>query len=602
MAANDAVAVIDLAVEACTAYGRDDLLPRLAAARQRLVSPSVRVLVVGEFKQGKSTLVNALVGEDICPVDDDITTSVPTAVAFATARRAVAWYATDDGDGARSEVIAVDGLAEFVSEIGNPSNERRLGLVEVGVPSPILEPGLILVDTPGVGGLGSAHGAVTIAALPTADAVLLVTDAGQELTAPEIRFLANARELSPVVAVVLTKRDLYPAWRQVRDRDRDHLDANGFTRSPLYTVASPLATRDGEESGIAGLAELLGDLVAAGADLQRWAAGYAVHEVARHLEATLLSSRDGLADPGSATELTVDLERVQDRANRLRAESARWQVTLHDGLADVTSDVDHDLRRRLRAITGEVDERIEDGDPADWWEEFQSWLRQRVADEVTASYVVLAGRAEELAERVAEHFAAAEDTIDIGADATPPLPGLEALAPATPELAGVVAGVRARTSRATATGLTAIRGSYGGFTMFGMLGGMLGFTAMNPALVGVTMLMGRKSVREEKARQLGQRRQQARSVAHRYLDEVSFQVGKDLRDATRRAVRQLRDGFTARAEELQRTATERVEAARRAALTAEEEREARLADVEAELSRVRALAGKGDELLAGSGG
>ena len=72
MSPDDAAAVVDLAPQACDAYGRDDLVPRLTVARQRLFAPSVRVLVVGEFKQGKSTLVNALLRTDICPVDSDV--------------------------------------------------------------------------------------------------------------------------------------------------------------------------------------------------------------------------------------------------------------------------------------------------------------------------------------------------------------------------------------------------------------------------------------------------------------------------------------------------------------------------------------------------
>jgi len=68
---------------------------------------------------------------------------------------------------------------------------------------------MVLVDTPGVGGLGSSHGAATMGALPKADAVLLVSDAAQEYTAPELDFLAAARQLCPNVACVITKTDLY---------------------------------------------------------------------------------------------------------------------------------------------------------------------------------------------------------------------------------------------------------------------------------------------------------------------------------------------------------------------------------------------------------
>src|SRR4051794_1605781 len=74
---------VEAALRLATARGRPDLSARLAKTRDRLAHDRVRVLIIGEFKQGKSQLVNALVRAPVCPVDDDIATSVPTAVHYA---------------------------------------------------------------------------------------------------------------------------------------------------------------------------------------------------------------------------------------------------------------------------------------------------------------------------------------------------------------------------------------------------------------------------------------------------------------------------------------------------------------------------------------
>jgi predicted GTPase len=86
-APSQAIQAVELALRATDAYQRPDLAVRARQALQRLHNPRVRVLVVGEFKQGKSMLVNALVNAPICPIDDDISTSVPTVVRFAHSRR-----------------------------------------------------------------------------------------------------------------------------------------------------------------------------------------------------------------------------------------------------------------------------------------------------------------------------------------------------------------------------------------------------------------------------------------------------------------------------------------------------------------------------------
>ena len=91
------LAVIDLALRATSAYERPDLYARLERVRERVSDPTMRVLVVGEFKQGKSSLVNALVTANICPVDDDVATSVPTALHYAEAPVAVALHASAAG-------------------------------------------------------------------------------------------------------------------------------------------------------------------------------------------------------------------------------------------------------------------------------------------------------------------------------------------------------------------------------------------------------------------------------------------------------------------------------------------------------------------------
>ena len=85
----------------------------------------------------------------------------------------------------------------------------------------------------------SVHGAATTAMLPTADAVLLVSDAAQEYTAPELEFLAQAVAVCPNVACVLTKTDLYPEWRRIVELDRGHL-RHGGDRRDVFGVSSTL--------------------------------------------------------------------------------------------------------------------------------------------------------------------------------------------------------------------------------------------------------------------------------------------------------------------------------------------------------------------------
>src|SRR5437763_9856772 len=238
-----ALAVLDVCVQAAQAYERTDLSERLERARARLVDPLFHVLVVGEFKQGKSSLINALLGVDVCPVDDDVATAVPTKLRYAREPAASATVSppreAPEGTEPTVEAVPFEQVAQYVTEAANPDNARRIENVEVGVPAPLLDGGLVLVDTPGVGGLGSTHSAITIGALPMADAVLFVSDASQEFSGPELEFLRTARSLCPNVGCVMTKIDFYPAWRKILDLDTGHL-ADAQLSLPLLPVASTL--------------------------------------------------------------------------------------------------------------------------------------------------------------------------------------------------------------------------------------------------------------------------------------------------------------------------------------------------------------------------
>jgi hypothetical protein len=147
-----------------------------------------------------------------------------------------------------------------------------------------------------------------------------------------------------------------------------------------------------------------------------------------------------------------------------------------------------------------------------------------------------------------------------------------------------------------AKGFTAVRGSYSGFLMTSLLGGLVAVGPLAPFAVlftplgiGAAVLMGRKSLREERERQLVKRRSEARNAVRRYCDEVSFQVNKDSRDTLRRVQRQLRDHYSARAEELNKSTSEALKSASKAAKVAESDKAKRLRDVQSELDRIKSL-------------
>jgi hypothetical protein len=597
------LAVVDRTLAAITRFERPDLDDRLRHARSRLLDDRVRVLVVGEFKQGKSMLVNGLVGAPVCPTFDDIATAVPTHVRHA---EKVTITLVRDLDPAgpdpaqrRTERIEVpaEELAAHVCEQGNPGNREGWSHVEVAVPRPVLSGGLELVDTPGVGGLQSVHGAATMAALPGADAVLLVSDAAQEYTGPELEFLAHAVSVCPNVACVLTKTDLYPSWRRILELNRGHL-ATAEVEAELFPVSSTLRWHavlesDAEANAESGFPELIGFLrkrVLGQADrLARRGVAHDVLAVTEQLVGNLRAEQSAQQNPAEAQRLMRTLAEAQERATALKERSARWQQTLNDGVADLNADIDYDLRDRMREISRMAEEEILAGDPAKVWDQFASWVQQEVASAASANFLWATQRARWLAHQVAEHFAGDRDQL-LPALRNDPSDALRSVRPmAAPDRSPVGLGNKA---------LTAMRGGYGGLLMFGMAGTFLGFASIiNPLGIGAAIMMGGKSIGDERKRLLTKRQNEAKAAVRRYVDDVTFQVAKDSRDRLRLVQRDLRDHFTAQAEQLKRSLQESQQGAERAVKASRGEREARLAEIVTALEQLETVRRQARALL-----
>ncbi|MDH3681308.1 MAG: dynamin family protein [Acidimicrobiia bacterium] len=591
----DVRAVLDLAMKAASAYERPDFAHRLNTMLARVNRPDVQVVAIGEFKQGKSSLVNALVNVNICPVDDDIATAVHTIVRYGDERRAFALVkpASDpDGDGQRV-AIDFDQIRQYATELGGTDPSLLVKGVEIEIPRKLLGDGVILVDTPGVGGLGSAHAAAGLGALSIADAAMFISDASQEYTRAEMDYLAQAIEMCPSVVCVMTKTDLYPRWRDVLEINQGHLARLGMSR-PIIPVSSLLRVeairrKDKEinkQSGFPSLVQYItNDIVAANAQRNRLNAQRDVISVCDQLSGQFEAQRKALDDPEASAALVSGLEQAKARAESLRSQVAKWNVTLNDGIADLTSDVDFDLRGRIRGLLAEADKAIEGFDPADSWDEFEPWLENAMSQAVVANYRYLTERTSELSREVDEHFGS--DGQDILADLE-----IHNAAQAMSRV-GVDPSIDAEAMESGSRGLSALRGSYSGFLMVGILGG-LPFVAVPALLVtglglGAGALLGRKGVKDEKERALTRRRSEAKSTVRRYCDEVSFQIGKDSRDTLRRIQRQLRDHYGSLADELNRSSTDALKSATEAANVAKADRSKKLRDVTAELERIKGL-------------
>ncbi len=177
-----------------------DLLVKLAEDRFNLA-------VVGQFKRGKSSLMNAVIGRDLLPTGLLPLTSAITALCYGPQERVVlrrkGWSLQPE--------VALGELVEYVTERGNPGNEKGLVEARVELPLPFLRGGLYFVDTPGIGSSRQENTATTYEFLPEADAIVFVTSVEAPLSEAEERFLHDISRHVRKLFVVVNKVDLVAA-------------------------------------------------------------------------------------------------------------------------------------------------------------------------------------------------------------------------------------------------------------------------------------------------------------------------------------------------------------------------------------------------------
>jgi GTP-binding protein EngB required for normal cell division len=224
------------------------LIARFDLLRERLRHSQLQLAVLGQFKRGKSTFINALLGAPLLPMAVVPLTAVPVFISShssASARvrfaddRPAEEFSSDDPDAIR-EV-----LFRFVAEEANPKNRLRIDRVDVFYPAPVLAGGTVLIDTPGVGSTFRHNTEAAIRVLAECDAAVFVVSPDPPITETELDYLRYLSSKVAKILFVMNKAD----YMRVEERARlvnflsDALKQNGLWSSD--SIIFSVSARDG---------------------------------------------------------------------------------------------------------------------------------------------------------------------------------------------------------------------------------------------------------------------------------------------------------------------------------------------------------------------
>jgi len=285
--------------------GSERVHDEATALAQRTVEGRFYVACVGQFKRGKSTLLNAVLGDRILPTGVLPLTTVPTVVRYGTSRHARISF----GGGKWTDISPQD-LPQYVSEELNPENAKGVMGVEVFSPSPLLAQGMCFVDTPGLGSVFTGNTAVTHAFVPHIDAAIVVIGADPPISGEELGLVGNVGRQTANFIVVLNKAD--------RTSDEERKIAKAFATRMLekqlhrpieriYEVSAEERLRNADASR--DWPELISALDAlvreSGRDLVQAAAERGLKRLASELFTITSEDRKALLRPLEESELRI---------------------------------------------------------------------------------------------------------------------------------------------------------------------------------------------------------------------------------------------------------------------------------------------------------
>lgn len=209
---------------------KSPLLPlkdrELQAMEEQLKQDVYDVVVCGEVKKGKSSFINAVIGEVILPVNTEVATSQVFRIVNSDKESYELVFMDETRKSINKEDLARYGSQVAANADGTPMFASSIDYIEIHYPITFLPKNIAIVDTPGIGAVYADHERITRRYLKRASAVIFIMDPQNPLTEPEKAFVESALEVTNQMIFVMTKMDNYDSEYIVNmvRRDEDILN------------------------------------------------------------------------------------------------------------------------------------------------------------------------------------------------------------------------------------------------------------------------------------------------------------------------------------------------------------------------------------------
>lgn len=347
----------------------------LTKMKTAISSGNYILTVMGQFSAGKSTLINALIGEKILPVNKTETTAVVTYLKYGTENHAELIYS--DG---KTEECSIEEAMKL--EQNNDSNEKleQLETINIYIESNLLKNGLIIADTPGVNTVLKEHTEKTVQLFETSSRILYVI--ASSMTQFDKNFLKTLQDKGLKSLVVRTYMDTI--YSDEEDSDKTIIDESAligeYTDEPIFFTSSK--KENSFYQNIARLREYLSNNIAQQAVQQL---ELAVDERAGYISkrfVSLIKQREKAITAkldNNENEYKKQRSELEKQAEKLRKALENGKKKLESRYSSLQSDADSDLQEKLKIEVRKLTEFIQSIDftaPIDYHTEIENLIHK----------------------------------------------------------------------------------------------------------------------------------------------------------------------------------------------------------------------------------
>ncbi|MEM7579341.1 MAG: dynamin family protein [Cyanobacteria bacterium P01_A01_bin.80] len=358
----EVLSLFQKAIATAKKYDKKIIQQNLEEAEEYLLREKLVVVVAGECKQGKSSLINALLNEiDLFPVNVDITTNLVSTISYGEPEKIQVYFEQNQG---QSKTIERTEIPQYVTEQENKNNNKQARILAIEAPNSQLKEGLIIADTPGVGGLNKNHTDISYALIPNADAVLFISDVIVPLSTDEIKFIEMIKRHCEHIIFIATKIDKNADYQSVIDNNLEKLSqvlGDSRDKIQIIPVSSYLKqvylehqdTEDLEDSNFPSLEKELWQFlnqkrgyILIMRSLTKL--GQSLSEIKRPIQAEWEAYQKNTQE--ELNKMEQEFSSARENLQNLQSNNASWRTKLSDGLGDIRSKIQTQLQEGFLKI------------------------------------------------------------------------------------------------------------------------------------------------------------------------------------------------------------------------------------------------------------